>query len=228
MTGAGTGAVPAPPRSAEEYFGASLAAVERYAALLAGPGAERGLIGPREVPRLWERHLLNCAVVHEAIPPGASVVDVGSGAGLPGVVIALIRPDLTITMVEPLLRRSRYLDEVVTELELPHVSVLRARAEDLHGNLTADVATARAVAPLDRLARWTLPLLRHGGRLLALKGASADEEVTNTRDAMRRAGAGAIELVEYGVGVIEPVTRVVVVERAAQKRSDGSRRGPRR
>lgn len=191
--------------------------------MLAGPGTERGLIGPREVPRLWDRHLLNCAVVHEAIPIEAVVADVGSGAGLPGVVIALVRTDLSMTLVEPLLRRSTFLDEVIADLQLPNVSVVRARAEDLHGSLTVDVVTARAVAPLDKLARWTLPLLHPGGRLLALKGASVVDEIAGTRTALAQAGAASAVVEEYGLGVVEPATRVAVVVRGPDVGQAGSR-----
>lgn len=196
----------------------------RYAELLAGAGTQRGLLGPREVPRLWERHLLNCAVVQEAVPPGVSVADVGSGAGLPGIVIALLRADVSMTLVEPLLRRSRFLDEVVSDLGLGNVKVVRARAEELHGELTVDVAIARAVAPLDKLARWCLPLLRPGGTLLALKGESAADELARTRAAVVRAGAGEVSLKEYGRGIVEPATRVVVVERGGDIGQSGSGR----
>lgn len=196
----------------------------RYAELLAGAGTQRGLLGPREVPRLWERHLLNCAVVQEAVPPGVSVADVGSGAGLPGIVIALLRADVSMTLVEPLLRRSRFLDEVVSDLGLGNVKVVRARAEELHGELTVDVAMARAVAPLDKLARWCLPLLRPGGTLLALKGESAADELARTRAAVVRAGAGEVSLKEYGRGIVEPATRVVVVERGGDIGQSGSGR----
>jgi 16S rRNA (guanine527-N7)-methyltransferase len=214
----------APPPAAEEYFGTALPQVRRYAALLAGRGAERGLIGPREVPRLWDRHLLNCAVVHEAIPRHAAVADVGSGAGLPGVVIALIRTDLSVTLVEPLLRRATYLEEIVVELELSHVTVVRARAEELHGSLSVDVVTARAVASLDKLARWTLPLLRPGGRLLALKGESVIEEVAKARGALVRAGAVAVDVEEYGSGIVDPATRVAVIEAGPGTERIGARR----
>ena len=138
----------------------------------------RGLIGPREAPRLWDRHLLNCAVLGEVVPRGVAVADVGSGAGLPGLVLAIARPDLRVTLVEPLLRRTRFLDEVVDLLGLQaQVEVLRGRAEELADGRTFDVVTARAVAPLERLARWCLPLVAPGGELVAMKGASAPAEV---------------------------------------------------
>ena len=145
---------------ARALLGSHLEALTAYAALLAGPGVERGLIGPREAPRLWDRHLLNCAVVAELIAPGARVDDVGSGAGLPGMVLALVRPDLEVTLVEPLLRRATFLHEAAERLSVPNVHVERARAEELARQVDAgrrqpaDVVTARAVAPLGRLAGW--------------------------------------------------------------------------
>jgi 16S rRNA (guanine527-N7)-methyltransferase len=225
------GGAPPPPPEAVAYFGDRLAGARRYAELLAGPGIERGLLGPQEVPRLWTRHLLNCAVVQEAMPVGADVVDVGSGAGLPGIVLALVRQDLAVTLIEPLLRRSIFLDEVVSAMELRNVSVVRARAEDLHGSLTADVVTARAVAPMDRLARWTLPLLRPGGLLVALKGSSVREELSAAGDALGKLGAVSWRVAEYGAGVVEPPTSVAVAVSGGRpmRSSDARRRkGPRR
>lgn len=206
------GRAPAPPPVAVEYFADRLPTIQRYADLLAGAGIERGLLGPREVPRLWERHLLNCAVVHEAIPRDSAAVDVGSGAGLPGLVLAIHRPDLSVTLVEPLLRRFTFLNEVVADLGLPNVSVVRTRAEDLHGEIEADVVTARAVAPLDRLARWTLPLLRAGGILVALKGSSVHEELADVAGALTALGAVSWRISEYGAGVVDPPTLVAVVK----------------
>lgn len=175
---AATGA-PDPVDLAELVFGDVLPLAARYAAWLANAGVERGLIGPREVPRLWERHLLNCAVVGELLHARERVVDVGSGAGLPGIPLALVRPDCTYVLLEPLQRRAAFLTEVVADLGLEsYVSVLRARAEEVaRSGETYDVAVARAVAPLDRLAAWCLPLLRPGGRVLALKGERAAGEV---------------------------------------------------
>lgn len=204
--------MPPEPDSAREYFGDAVCGVRRYVELLAGRGVERGLIGPREAPRIWDRHVLNCAVMADAVPVDASVADVGSGAGLPGLVWALTRPDLTVTLVEPLLRRTRFLDEAVAELELENVTVLRARAEDVAGELSVDVVTARAVAPLEKLARWTLPLLRPGGRLLALKGESVNDEVAAAASELRGLGAVSWTVREFGAGIVDPVTRVAVVE----------------
>ena len=154
-------------------FGAAYERAVAFAELLAGAGTERGVIGPREVPRLWARHLLNSAVIGELVPAGARVIDVGSGAGLPGVPLALARPDVEVVLLEPLARRVAFLEEAVAGLA--NVSVVRGRAEEGHTRRAlglADVVTARAVAPLDRLAGWCLPLVKPGGTLLALKGAS--------------------------------------------------------
>jgi len=191
-----------------------LAVAERYADLLAGDGVLRGLIGPRETPRLWDRHLLNSATLGEVITPGASVVDVGSGAGLPGIAVAIARPDLSVTLVEPLLRRTRFLEAAVADLGLgDRVEVVRGRAEELHGRRTWDVVTARAVAPLERLARWCLPLAAAGGELLAMKGASAAEEVAEAWPALRSLGCERPEVVELGAGVLTEPTWVVRVAR---------------
>jgi 16S rRNA (guanine527-N7)-methyltransferase len=213
------GGAPEPSPAAVEYFGERLPAAERYAALLAGPGIERGLLGPREVSRLWDRHLLNCAVIQDAMPHGAAVVDVGSGAGLPGVVLAVVRPDLAVTLVEPLLRRSVFLSEVVAELKLPNVEVVRSRAEELRGTVIADVVTARAVAPLDRLARWTLPLLRPGGLLVALKGSSVRDELADAADSLKALGASSWGVTEYGAGVVDPPSLAAVVMVGEQRRT---------
>ena len=195
-------------------FGDRLALAEDYAGLLATDGVVRGLIGPREASRIWERHLINCAVMSEIIPIGASVVDVGSGAGLPGIVLAVARPDLHVILVEPLARRTAFLSEVVTALGLDTtVQVVRGRAEDVVDGppAGADVVTARAVAPLDRLAGWCLPLVRTGGRLLALKGASAEAEVAEHRAAIAALGGSDPVLRSCGAGLIDPPATVVEI-----------------
>lgn len=182
---------------------------EQYAHLLANDGVERGLIGPRETDRLWDRHLLNCAVVAPAVPPGATLADVGSGAGLPGLVLAIARPDLSVRLVEPLLRRATFLSEAAATLDLTNVEIVRARAEDLSGRWTVDVVTARAVAPLDRLVRWCLPLVRPGGEVLALKGDRAQEELAATQADLARVGVVSASVELFGEGLLDPPTRVV-------------------
>jgi 16S rRNA (guanine527-N7)-methyltransferase len=177
---------PSTPDLARRAFSTDrLGLAERYVELLARDGVERGLIGPREAPRLWERHVLNCLAIEAAVPEGASVADLGSGAGLPGLVLAIGRPDLAVTLVEPLLRRVTFLEEVVGALELGRVRVLRARAEELHGTNTFDVVTARALAPLTGLVDWGMPLVAPNGVLLAMKGSSALDEVDAARSVLK-------------------------------------------
>ncbi len=184
---------------------------ERYTELLATEGVLRGLIGPREAPRLWERHVLNSAVLGEAVPEGASVCDIGTGAGLPGLVLAIARPDLAVTLVEPLLRRTTFLDEVVTDLGLSHVTVVRARAEELHGQVTYDVVTSRAVAPLERLLGWSMPLVSPTGATVAMKGRSVRDEIAETQGFLATWRCGDPEVFEVGVGLVDPPTTVVRV-----------------
>lgn len=202
--------------TAERLFGSRLPLVERYVELLIQHGVVRGLIGPREVDRLWERHVLNSAVVAELIPTDASVIDVGSGAGLPGIPLALARPDLTVTLLEPMARRVAWLTEVVAELGID-ISVVRGRAEE-RTLPPADVATARAVAPLAKLAAWCLPLVRPGGQLLALKGESANEELARDAEAVRRAGGTEQSVVCCGAGVLPVPTTVIAVRRTRKDR----------
>ena len=214
--GAGDRLTSVPP-SAMEVFGERLPSAERYVDLLATKGIQRGLIGPRELSRIWDRHILNCAVIHAAIPVvGCAMADVGSGAGLPGIVLAIVRPDLAVTLVEPMQRRTDFLTEVSAELGLSNVSVRRARAEELADELAVDVVTARAVAPLERLARWTLPLLSKGGLLLAMKGKTAAEELTRAIPTLRRMGAASWRIGEYGSGIVNPPTRVTIIEVGAR------------
>lgn len=196
-----------------EVFGPLLAQVEAFAALLAGPGVERGLLGPRETPRLWERHLLNCAGLSSLVEDGQVVLDLGSGAGLPGLVLAIQRPDVQVVLVESLQRRATFLSEAVEHLGLRNTLVRRARAEELHGKVEVDVVTARAVAPLDRLAAWSLPLLHGGGRLLAFKGEQAAGELAAAGPTLHRLGAIASSVVEVGSEALGTLAKIVVVER---------------
>ncbi len=213
MSDASPGELPAPPEVAGEIFGERLSDAVRYAELLANVAVERGLIGPREVPRLWERHLLNCAVLSEVVPESVTVCDVGSGAGLPGIPLALVRPDLRITLLEPLLRRTNFLREVVELLGLERVTVVRGRAEEVLGSLEpVHVVTARAVAPLDRLAGWGVPLLRPYGQMLAIKGDTAEEELRGARAALGKLGVVATSVTRAGVGLLDAPSTVVRVE----------------
>jgi 16S rRNA (guanine527-N7)-methyltransferase len=202
------------PGYAGALFADRLELAERFAAQLAGDGVRRGVIGPGEPARIWSRHLANCAVVSELIPAGSRVVDVGSGAGLPGVVLAIRRPDLRVDLVESLQRRVDFLSDAIAELGLAgQLRVVRGRAEEpavLGATGAAEVVTARAVAPLDRLVAWCLPLLAPGGRLVLIKGRSAADEVARHRNALRRAGAIDVRIVSCGTGLIEPATTVVV------------------
>lgn len=197
--------------AAEAVFGERLPLAERYVQHLATTGIERGLIGPREVLRLWARHVLNCAVVQEYIAPNASVADVGSGAGLPGLCLAIARPDLKLTLIEPLERRVIWLNEVVEDLGLENVTVLRSRAEQAVGAVEADVVTARAVSALVGLLDITLPILRGTGELLALKGRSAAEEITKAKKKLNRYGARETEILTAGGDLLEEPTTVVRV-----------------
>ena len=226
--------LPPAPEQARAVFGDRFADAVRYAELLAEAGVQRGLIGPREVPRLWERHLLNCAVLSEVVPEGVTVCDVGSGAGLPGIPLALVREDLKITLLEPLLRRTNFLTEVVELLGLDHVTVVRGRAEEVMGKVpSVHVVTARAVAPLDRLATWGIPLLRPYGEMLALKGDTAEEELKSAATALSKLGAVETSILHVGEGVVDPLSTVVRVEvgespggvRFAAKKAKAARAG---
>ncbi|MFF1543038.1 16S rRNA (guanine(527)-N(7))-methyltransferase RsmG [Streptomyces sp. NPDC058291] len=226
--------LPPAPEVAREVFGDRFGDAVRYAELLAEAGVQRGLIGPREVPRLWERHILNCAVLSEVVPEGVTVCDVGSGAGLPGIPLALVREDLKITLLEPLLRRTNFLTEVVELLGLDHVTVARGRAEEVMGKIPpVHVVTARAVAPLDRLATWGIPLLRPYGEMLALKGDTAEEELKSAATALSKLGAVGTSILHVGEGFVDPLSTVVRVEvgespggvRFAAKRAKAARTG---
>lgn len=205
-------ALPEAPASARGVFSSDrLPLVVRYAESLATTGVERGLIGPREVPRLWERHLLNCGALGLLVPEGSSVADIGSGAGLPGLVLAMARPDLQLTLVEPLLRRTVYLQEMVAELSLDNVSVVRGRADVLHGKQRFDVVTSRAVAPLERLLGWSMPLVNAQGALVALKGSAIVTEIEEAREVLARFRCAEPEVLPVGEGLIPEPTLAVRV-----------------
>ncbi|RNI19698.1 16S rRNA (guanine(527)-N(7))-methyltransferase RsmG [Flexivirga caeni] len=211
--------MPGPPPAARVVFGDRLSVAVQYAELLAGSGVVRGLIGPRETPRLWERHILNCAVMTSLIGDDASVIDVGSGAGLPGLVIAIRRPDLQLTLVEPLLRRASWLDEVVEALGVTNVRVVRGRAEALWDALEpADVVTSRAVSALDNLAVWSVPLVRPGGLWLPMKGASVGAEIDRYRDVLTKVGVVSIDVIECGGEILDEPTTVARLEIGSPRR----------
>jgi 16S rRNA (guanine527-N7)-methyltransferase len=213
---------PPPPPIAERVFGAALPLAEQYVAQLASDGVVRGLIGPREVARLWERHVLNSAAVAEAVPDGARVVDVGSGAGLPGIPLGLARPDVTLTLVEPMARRVEFLEEAVAALAAPRGlswRVVRGRAEE-RSVVTAvgvvDVVTARAVAPLPRLVGWCRALLRPGTQLVALVGARALDELPGMLPELEAAGMRNVHARAVGAELGDAATTVVVMTRGAR------------
>jgi 16S rRNA (guanine527-N7)-methyltransferase len=189
-------------------FASRLPMAQAYVDLLATEAVTRGLIGPREVPRLWGRHVMNSAAVLPRVPEASSVADVGTGAGLPGVVWAIARPDLAVTLIEPLLRRTTFLEATIEQLGLDNCRVLRARAEDVHERF--EVVTARAVANLHKLGRWCMPLVAPGGVLLALKGQSAAEEVQAATATLHRLGATTIVVATYPNGAEVPTTVVEV------------------
>lgn len=205
------------PSAAADIFGARLPLAEAYHRSLATDGSTRGFIGPREVPRLWDRHILNCAVIGEVMEPGATVADVGSGAGLPGIPLAIARPDLHITLIEPLLKRSVYLAEVVELLGLDNVTVIRGRAEEKSVRRAlgkgVDVVTSRAVAPLGKLVGWSLPLAKIGGMMVAMKGSSVTEELERDAADIRRAGGGRAEILSVGTTHLSEPTTVIRIPR---------------
>lgn len=221
------GLEPEPP-AALAVFGSAQGAARRYVQALATDGLVRGLIGPREIGRLWTRHVLNCAVVSELIPAGARVVDLGSGAGLPGIPLAIARPDCRFDLVEPMQRRSQFLTEMVAELGLANCRVVRTRAEQAMADCGgADVVTARAVASLGVLAGWAARLLRTGGLFLALKGSSADEEIRRDRSTATAVGIVDLDVLRVGVDILDPATTVIHgcrSDRVASQSARGKRR----
>jgi len=192
-------------------FPAAAAKLEQFEKWLVTAGVERGILGPREVDRIWDRHIANCAVIEELIPLNSTVLDVGSGAGLPGVVLAIVRPDLNVGLIEPLQRRCDFLTEVIKDLDLSdQVVVYRGRAQDLPG-LTADVVTGRAVAPLHKFLTWTSGLVKPDGQILAMKGSSAATEI---EAAQKQLAGKTAEIIQVGSGVVDPLTTVVRIKKA--------------
>jgi 16S rRNA (guanine527-N7)-methyltransferase len=212
---------PPPPEAAARVFGDALPLAQEYVAQLASEGVVRGLIGPREVPRLWERHVLNSAAVAEAVAAGARVVDVGSGAGLPGIPLGLARPDVGLTLVEPMARRVEFLDQTVAALGASGRGwrVVRGRAEE-RSVATAvgpvDVVTARAVAPLPRLVGWCRGLMRPGTQLVALVGARALQDLPRMLPELTAAGMRDVHPRAVGADLGDAATTVVVMTRGAR------------
>lgn len=212
--------VPTPPDAVTAIFGEATEAAIQYAQILAGAGVERGLLGPREVSRVWDRHVLNSAVVAELVEPNEQIADIGSGAGLPGIPLALARPDIHVTLVEPLLRRSDFLREVIDELGI-NCRVVRGRAEDraVRDEVgESDAVVSRAVASLDKLTKWSSPLLRSGGRMLAIKGERAEDEVREHRRAMTALGMTEVKVMRCGARFVDPPVTVVVGFQGASRR----------
>lgn len=209
----GSGEIARPPAGVvAQLFPGRDKEISQFVDLLISAGVERGLIGPREVPRIWDRHVLNCVVIRDLFGRDTTVCDIGSGAGLPGLVLAISRPDLTLTLVEPLLRRTIFLAEAVAGLGLTNVEVVRSRAEQVPGGLQFDAVTARAVAPLERLAGWGLPLCRQGGELIAIKGSSVHDELEAARTTLSTLRAGAVTVEEFGEGITSTPTTVVRIQ----------------
>ncbi|WP_190264345.1 16S rRNA (guanine(527)-N(7))-methyltransferase RsmG [Glutamicibacter nicotianae] len=198
--------------AAEKIFGDRLDLAKRYVEHLATSGIERGLLGPREVPRLWSRHVLNCAVIEEVMDKDAEVADVGSGAGLPGLCLAIARPDLKLTLIEPLERRCIWLSEVIEDLGLTNVTVMRGRAEQMVDVVNARYVTARAVSALTNLAGLTIPLLHGQGELIAIKGRSAAEEIAKATKAIRKLGGKETEVLTVGETILAEPTTVVRIK----------------
>ena len=212
--------VSAAPGVAATLFGSRLDRAQRYAEILAGAGVERGLLGPREVDRLWDRHILNSAAIAELLETGERVADIGSGAGLPGIPLALARPDLRVTLIEPLLRRSEFLREVVDGLGLD-MTIVRGRAEDLSVRQQVgemDAVVSRAVASLDKLTEWSMPLLRLDGRMAAIKGERAEQEIREHRRVMASLGAVDVRVMRCGADYLDQPATAVVARRAATSR----------
>lgn len=196
------------PFQASELCGEHLNQIRAFTNDLADQGEILGLIGPLEIPRLWSRHILNCAVVAPLLRPG-TVGDVGSGAGLPGLVLAILRPDVDFVLIEPMERRVAWLNDQVAALGLLNVTVTRARAEDVRPEQLFDQVTARAVSALRTLIPLTAPLVRAGGELVLMKGARAEEEIAGAAKAIRKYQLENVEVITVGEGVLVDVTRVI-------------------
>jgi 16S rRNA (guanine527-N7)-methyltransferase len=211
--------VSAAPGAAEALFGTRVDRAQHYAEILAGAGVERGLLGPREVDRLWDRHILNSAAIAELLGVNERIADIGSGAGLPGIPLALARPDLRLTLIEPLLRRSEFLREVVDDLDL-EITIVRGRAEDRSVRQQVgemDAVVSRAVASLDKVTKWSLPLVCPDGRMVAIKGERAEEEIREHRRVMASLGAVDVRVMRCGADYLDPPAKAVVARRTSME-----------
>ena len=203
-----------PGQAERDFFGDAFAAVDHYATMLCDEGELRGLIGPRELPRLWSRHLVNCGLATQFLPSRGIVGDIGSGAGFPGIVMACMRPDLEFVLIDPMERRCEWLTDVITEVGLDNVQIARARAEELHKTASFDVVTSRAVASMPKLLRFCAPLVVRKGRIVALKGKQAVAEVDSARNLFKRYKFNSVKVHEVASPVDDEVTRVVVARKA--------------
>lgn len=210
---------PVPPlqgperEAAHSLFGERVPLAERFVEHLCTTGITHGLLGPREVPRMWGRHVLNCAVLGPELPESATVADVGSGAGLPGIALALVRPDVEFTLIEPMERRVDWLEMVIKDLGMENVQIIRARAEEVADEVMADVVTARAVSALKKLIPMTVPLLDDAGQLIFLKGRSAQEEIDAAQKAVKRFRLRPPEIQVIGQDLLKEPTTIVSIRR---------------
>lgn len=200
-----------PPEGVDELFGSFTELMRRFVQLLGAEGVERGLIGPRETQRIWSRHILNCAVLCDLIPKGAKVADIGSGAGLPGIVLAIARPDLSVSLIESMTRRCEWLRFVTAEFGLSNVTVINDRAENVQPKQAFSVVTARAVGNLMKLIPWSSPLLLRGGQAFFLKGESVADEVlaAKNKGVLRKQRLQLVKVLELATPLTGEVTRVV-------------------
>ncbi|PYY61620.1 MULTISPECIES: 16S rRNA (guanine(527)-N(7))-methyltransferase RsmG [unclassified Curtobacterium] len=198
----------AEPAAAAALFGDQIEVARSFTNELARRGEELGLIGPLELPRLWTRHILNSALLAPLLEARGRVADVGSGAGLPGLVLAIARPDVEFVLIEPMERRTDWLRNESDRLGLQNVAVLRGRAEDVADDVVVDQVTARAVSALSKLIPLTVPLVRSGGQLILMKGARVDEEIEKARKVILRKRLSDVEVLELGEGVVDETTRV--------------------
>ncbi|UWD79193.1 16S rRNA (guanine(527)-N(7))-methyltransferase RsmG [Curtobacterium flaccumfaciens] len=198
----------AEPAAAAALFGDQIEGARSFTNELARRGEELGLIGPLELPRLWTRHILNSALLAPLLEARGRVADVGSGAGLPGLVLAIARPDVEFVLIEPMERRTDWLRAESDRLGLQNVTVLRGRAEDVADDVVVDQVTARAVSALSKLIPLTVPLVRSGGQLILMKGARVDEEIEKARKVILRKRLSDVQVLELGEGVVDEITRV--------------------